>query len=126
MARPPKDIQNLPWSRLDSHAWTLRAFRAPIIAFLDDFVETHNWAERWQVSEQFVDRGVVVSPTKPKQRPGARILRLMVIDKTRGVAGDRVYEVSLHFAQGTDTPTTSVERLLESARQTFEALRKEV
>jgi hypothetical protein len=126
----PADIALLrfTWGRRASDAWTDEAFRAPVLVFLDQFLADHAWATEWEVLERFNDNGVNVrvpyGRTGPpvedvaafRQRTGDPLL---VLTFTRE-RDSRSFEVSLHFPLGNDTPTQSVDRLLDAAKTSIE------
>jgi hypothetical protein len=102
-----------------------------VLTFLDGFLDSHPWAERWEVVERFsatahalrassvnvrVQRTPPVQPAEEdfQQRLGARLLVITVIrarDQFRA-------EVAIPFPQGNDTPLATP---LARVRQSIEA-----
>lgn len=135
----PIDLRAYAWTRRVSDAWTTQEFRALFIAFLQDFTASHSWTKKgaWRVYERFTStvaeaRGLGVStvearvarkpPVQPADlsnfqlRTGIRILQLEVV-RTRD---ERLMCVALSFPLGNDTPTATIDLLLDRAAASLE------
>lgn len=126
MTEKPLDIQNRPWTRRTSEAWTTASLRAQVLTFIGDYVAARSWLTSWDVVECFVDGGINVKvprtpPVQPaeddfQQRPGLRLLKFGVTRKRDSVR----LEVAVDFRSGVIT-TDDVARALQLVSMSLDA-----
>ncbi len=122
------DLVRYDWVQVESHKWTDKEFRAPIIAFLETMVAGHNWMHAWLVTERFHDNAINVKKPfgeyhdvdRPRtiregflQRDGIPILLIGL--------GDPSYNITLEFPKGVLTSPQDVDNLLTIAQQSLRA-----
>lgn len=128
MSTDAQDIATKPWRRRASDAWTNAAFRAPVLTYLTSFLAFHSWADSYEVTERFIDRGIDVRvPRRPPvqpgetapfyQRPGNQLLIIAVFRRRDNVR----LEVALTFTQGNETSAGDLATQLVLATQSLEA-----
>lgn len=114
------------WHRSIGNRWTSPAFRAPVIAWLDAFVATHGWVERWEV----VERVGSVSMYAQRRRVGTLLAEdAETFRERRGDCelvvralrwGAEAHEVGLTFGAGHLADAGTIASQLDTVRVVFE------
>lgn len=131
----PSDLLHIrhTWARAKGDAWTTKAFRTPVVVWLDSFLDTHSWARSVSIVEKFHVPGI--NRKTPFGRTGrasdprtyeagfrqSNAPAVLVITAIRG-ADQEPMEVSLPFPRGAQTDLISLDFYLARARESLEAL----